>query len=100
MFVGPNVRCEKLQTAISGRGPGPAGKEKEIYEYPSGGGRRQTDLPMLQSNSKQNTVAECELYKEERDVLEGGMRDVNEGGMESFDALGSREKKVAILGDR
>ncbi|CAM9703337.1 unnamed protein product, partial [Sphacelaria rigidula] len=27
--------------------------------------------------SKRHTVAECELYKEERDVLEGEMRDVN-----------------------
>ena len=44
-------------------------------------------------------MAECKVYKKERDVLEGEMRDVNEGGMESFDALGSREKKVAILGD-
>ena len=31
---------EKLETAISGGGPGSAGKEKEIYEYPSGGGKR------------------------------------------------------------
>ena len=30
---------ENLETAISGGGPGSAGKEKEIYEYPSGGGR-------------------------------------------------------------
>ena len=50
--------------------------------------------------SRSHTVAECERYKEERDVLEGGMRDVNEGGMKSFDALGSREKTVAILGAR
>ena len=37
-------------------------------------------------------VTECELYKEERDVLEGGMREVSEGGMKSFDALDSSEK--------
>ena len=42
----------------------------------------------------------CELCKEERDVLEGEMRDMNEGGMKSFDALDSREKTIAILGDR
>ena len=45
-------------------------------------------------------MAECELYKEERDVLEGGMRDVNKRVMESFDALDSREKTIAMLGDR
>ena len=45
-------------------------------------------------------MAECELYKEERDVLEGEMRDMNEDGMKSFEALDSREKTTAILGDR
>ena len=45
-------------------------------------------------------MAECELYQEERDVLEGGMRDLNKSGTESFDALDSREKTIAILGDR
>ena len=33
-------------------------------------------------------------------MLEGEMRDVNEGGMESLDALDSREKTIAVLGDR
>ena len=28
------------------------------------------------------------------------MREVNEGGIKSFDALDSREKMIAILGDR
>ena len=28
------------------------------------------------------------------------MREVNEGGIKSFDALDSREKTIAILGDR
>ena len=28
------------------------------------------------------------------------MREVNEGGLKSFDALDSREKMIAILGDR
>ena len=45
-------------------------------------------------------VAECELYKEEQDMLVEEMREVNEGGMKSFDALGNREKTMAILGDR
>ena len=33
-------------------------------------------------------------------MLEGEMRDLNKSGMESFDALDSREKTIAILGDR
>ena len=45
-------------------------------------------------------VAECELYQEERGILEEEMREVNEGGMKSFDILYSREKTIAILGDR
>ena len=45
-------------------------------------------------------MAECEIYKEERDVLEGEMRNVNEGSLKPFDALDSREKTIAMLGDR
>ena len=37
---------------------------------------------------------------EERDILEKEMREVNEGGMNLFEALDSREKTIAILGDR
>ena len=39
-------------------------------------------------------VAECELYQEERDVLEGEMRDLDRSGMKPFDALGNREKRL------
>ena len=49
--------------------------------------------------SRTHIVAECELYKEERDVAEGEVRDMNEDGMKSFDALDSREKAIVILGD-
>ena len=34
--------------------------------------------------SRTHVVAECELYKEEWDVLEGEIREVTEGGMKSF----------------
>ena len=44
-------------------------------------------------------MAECELYQEERDVLEGEMRDLDKSGMTSFDALDRREKTIAMLGD-
>ncbi|CAM9479691.1 unnamed protein product [Sphacelaria rigidula] len=50
--------------------------------------------------SRSHLVAECELYKQERDVLEGKMRDANEDGMKPFDPLDSREKMMAVLGDR
>ena len=46
--------------------------------------------------SRTHIVAECELDKEERDVLEGEMRDMNADDMKSFDALDSREKTIAI----
>ena len=42
--------------------------------------------------SRIRIVAECELYKEERDTLEKEMEEVKEGG--------SREKTIAMLGDR
>ena len=38
--------------------------------------------------------------KDEWDVLDGEMREVKECGIKSFDALDSREKTIAILGDR
>ena len=50
--------------------------------------------------SRTHIVAECELYKEERDTLEKEMREVNEGGMNLFEALDNREKTIAILRDR
>ena len=45
-------------------------------------------------------MVECELYKDERDILDEEMREVKEGGIKSFDALDNREKTIAILGDR
>ena len=50
--------------------------------------------------SRIQLVAECELYKDEHDILEEEMREVKEGGIKSFDALDIREKTIAILGDR
>ena len=40
IFAWPNERGEKLETVISSGVPGSAGKEKDINDYPSGGGRR------------------------------------------------------------
>ena len=49
--------------------------------------------------SRTRIVGECELYKEERDVLEE-MRKIDECNMEKFGTLDSSEKTIAILGDR
>ena len=44
-------------------------------------------------------VLECEIYKEERGVLEE-MRKLDESDMEKFDRLESSEKTIVIQGDR
>ena len=44
-------------------------------------------------------MRECELHKEERDVLEE-MGKVDGGDMEKFGTLDGSEKTIAILGDR
>ena len=43
-------------------------------------------------------MGECEIHKEERDLLE--MRKIDKCDMEKFGTLDSREKTIAILGDR
>ena len=45
-------------------------------------------------------VGECEIYKEEGDALEEGMRKLDVCDMEEFGRLESSEKTIAILGDR
>ena len=45
-------------------------------------------------------VGECEMHKEERHVLEEEMREVDACDMEEFGTLDSRDKTIAILGDR
>ena len=44
-------------------------------------------------------MGECEIYKEERDELEGKMRKIDEIVMEKFGTLDSSEKTNAILRD-
>ena len=50
--------------------------------------------------SRAHVVGECEINKEERDVLEGEMRRYDGCDMEEFGRLKSGEKTIAILGDR
>ena len=45
-------------------------------------------------------VGECEVYKEERGVLEEEMRATDKCDMEEFGALDSSEKTISISGDR
>ena len=49
--------------------------------------------------SRAHIVGECEIYKEEWDALEEGMRKLDVCDMEEFGRLGKSEKTIAILGD-
>ncbi|CAM9108471.1 unnamed protein product, partial [Sphacelaria rigidula] len=97
----PNGRGDKIETAISGERPGPA--TKGYKGFTSSRVEEEVDAENCPCGkaieSRSHIVAKCELYTEERDVLQEEMRDVTEGGMSSFDALGSSEKTMAILGD-
>ena len=50
--------------------------------------------------SRTHIVGECEIYKEERDVLEKSMRKIDERSVEKFGTLDCSEKTINILGDR
>ena len=50
--------------------------------------------------SRTHGVGECELHKEERDVLQKEMRKMEECDMEKFGALDSSETAIALVGDR
>ena len=55
---------------------------------------------MAKQQSRTHTVVECEIYKDERDVVEGEMWKIDECDMEKIGTLDSSEKTIAILGDR
>ena len=50
--------------------------------------------------SRTQVVGKCEIYKEERDVLEKSMRKIDERSVEKFGTLDCSEKTINILGDR
>ena len=50
--------------------------------------------------SRTHIVGECDIRKEERDVLEGGMSKIDGCDKEKFGTLDCSEKTFAILGDR
>ena len=66
------------------------GRKRKIHICP---------LVSKQIEYRTNMLGECEMYKEERDVLEE-MREIDECDMERFGTLDSSEKTIAILGDR
>ena len=45
-------------------------------------------------------IGECEIYKEERDVLEKEMRKLDDCDVKEFGRLESSEETIAVLGDR
>ena len=49
--------------------------------------------------NRTHIVGECEIYKEERDMLQE-MRKIDECDMNKCGTLDGREKTIAILGDR
>ena len=57
-------------------------------------------MPVGTTKGSRTHIVECEIYKEERDVLEEEMRKLDEYDMEEFVRLESTEKTIAILGDR
>ena len=57
-------------------------------------------LVTKQLQRRTHIVGECEICKEERNVLEAGMRYVDECSMEKFGTPDSSEKTTATLGDR
>ena len=52
-----------------------------------------------QIESMTHIVGECEIYKEEREMLEE-MRKLDECDMKEVDRLESSKKPIAILGDK
>ena len=46
--------------------------------------------------SRTHILGECEIHKEEQDVLEGEMRKIDECDMEKFDTLHSSDKTIEL----
>ena len=50
--------------------------------------------------SRTHVVGECEMYKEEQDVLEKETREIDECDMDNFSSLDDSEETIATLRDR
>ena len=67
-------------------------KYDKYYSFKSRTGKKK--------GSRTHIVGECEICKEERDVLEDEMKKIGECDMEKFSILDNSEKTIAILRDR
>ena len=96
----PNGLREKVETAVSCRGLGPARKKNKLPVVE----RRRTWLqicaPCGTTESRTHIVGECEIYREGRNALEDGMRKLDVCDMKEFGRLESSEKTIAILRDK
>ena len=84
----PNGLRENAETVISCRGPGPARDKKEVPGIPVVRKRKKIHICALvaKQSSRTHVVGECEMYKEERDVLDE-MSKIDERDMEKFGTL-------------
>ena len=99
VFARPNGLRDNAEAAISCRGPGPARKKR--YTSSRGEEEYAQMCPCGKAvESRTHVEGECELYKQERIVLEEGMRKIDECDVDKFGTLDSSEKTIAILGDR
>ena len=101
VFARRNGLRENAETTILCRWPGPARKKKEVYTSSREEG---VDARMCPSGkaieSRTHVVGECEIYDEERDVLEEEVWEIDECNMQEFCTLDSSEHTIAIVGDR
>ena len=102
VFARPNGLRENTETAISYMGLGPARKKRDTSSREEEEEDTQIGPCGKSQRSRNQMVGECEMYKEERDVLEKEMTKIDECDTEKSGALpvDSSEKTIAILGGR
>ena len=99
---GPMDFAKNAVTAISCRD---LNLPESTKRYTSSREKEEVDAQMcpcgkeIESRTPIRVAGECEMYKEERGVLEE-MRGIDECGMEEFDTLDSSEKTIVTLEDR
>ena len=99
VFSRPNRIRENAEAAISCREPRPP-RRKSYTSSREEEEKRAQMCPCGQANERRTyIVGDCEMYKEERDVVEE-KRKIDECDMEKSSALDNSEKTVAILGGK
>ena len=103
MFARPNGLRENTEISFSRRGPGSARRKKEVYctsnrvEEEEGA---QEVLLWHADDTRTHIAGECELYKEQRNVLEEERSKIDGCDLERFGTIDSSVKAIAILGNR